>query len=96
MKFTADRLRFNSTSEMSDYDEENYYDDVAEVWEGGAFGGSSGGGGLAKKKKKAKPTTVGRQRVGGAQAWGSSETLCPKTCTKKCCAVKSSTPVLYL
>lgn len=91
MKFTVDRLRFNSTSKMSDY-----YDDMAEAWEDGAFGGGSGGGGASKKKKKAKPTTIGRQRVGGTQAWGSSETACPKTCAKKCCAVKKSTPALCL
>ncbi len=68
---------------MSDEDE-SYYDDLAEAWgERGSYGNGGGGGG---SKKKAKPTTVGKKRVGGAQAWGSSDKICPKTCAKKCCS----------
>ena len=81
------------TGEMSDYSEyESYYDDIAEGWDGGSGagrggGGGGGGGGIKKKvKKRAKPTTVGRQRVGGAQAWGSSDKACAKNCTMKCCS----------
>ena len=75
---------------MSD-SEENYYDDLAEVW--GVYGASGAGGG---KKKKVKPTTVGRRRVGGTSAWGFSNTICEKNCTKKCCNKnsKSSGPTL--
>jgi hypothetical protein len=71
---------------MSDEDE-SYYDDLAEAWDQrGSYGGGGG------SKKKAKPTTVGKKRVGGAQAWGSSDKVCPKTCAKKCCSggVKST------
>jgi len=64
-------------------EDEAYYDDLAEEWEGGFIGG---GGGGAKKKKPAKPTTVGRKRVGGTQAWGTSEQVCAKGCAKKCCS----------
>jgi hypothetical protein len=73
---------------MSDYSEESYYDDLAEQWDGGGFAGrgSGGGGGAKKIKKKAQPTTIGKQRVGGTQAWGSSEKTCPKSCTMKCCS----------
>jgi hypothetical protein len=76
---------------MSDSDETTYYDDLAEAWEEGGLGfrgtaaGTGAGGGAKKKKKKAPPTTVGRQRVGGTQAWGTTEQVCPKGCTKKCC-----------
>lgn len=76
---------------MSDSDETTYYDDLAEAWEEGGLGfrgaaGAGGGGGGAKKKKKAPPTTVGRQRVGGTQAWGTTDKACPKGCAKKCCS----------
>ena len=76
---------------MSDYsDEDSYYDDIAEAW-GGVPG--VGGGGGKKVKKKAKPTTVGKQRVGGTQAWGSSDKVCAKSCTMKCCSgVAKKTP----
>ena len=76
---------------MSDSDETTYYDDLAEAWEEGGLGfrgtgaGTGAGGGAKKKKKKASPTTVGRQRVGGTQAWGTTEKACAKGCTKKCC-----------
>jgi len=72
----------SDTSES--YDDEAYYDDLAEAWDG--RGGSRGGGGGTSKKKKAPPTTVGRQRVGGTQAWGTSQQVCVKGCTKKCCS----------
>ena len=77
---------------MSDYsDEDNYYDDIAEAW--GERSGGGGGGGAKKVKKKAKPTTVGKQRVGGTQAWGSSDKVCAKSCTMKCCSgVGKKTP----
>jgi len=76
---------------MSDYSEESYYDDLAEEWDeqGSGFagrGGGGGGGGAKKIKKKAKPTTIGKQRVGGTQAWGSSDKVCSKGCTMKCCS----------
>ena len=75
------------TTEMSDSEETTYYDDVAEAWEEGIGfrGGAGGGGGTKKKKKKAVPTTVGRQRVGGTQAWGTTQQACSKGCAKKCC-----------
>ena len=80
---------------MSDEDE-SYYDDLAEAWgerSGSSYGNGGGGGGGSKKK--AKPTTVGKKRVGGAQAWGSSDKVCPKTCTKKCCSGPANiTPAL--
>jgi hypothetical protein len=72
----------SDTSES--YDDEAYYDDLAEAWD--ERGGGRGGGGTSKKKKKAPPTTVGRMRVGGTQAWGSSEQVCAKGCAKKCCS----------
>ena len=65
--------------------EEIYYDYLAEEWEG--TGRMQGGGG--KKKKKSGTTTVGRQRIGGSQAWSTTEQLCPKGCMKKCCSKKS-------
>jgi hypothetical protein len=80
---------------MSDSEETTYYDDMAEAWEEGGLGfrsgigaatGTGGGGGAKKKKKKAAPTTVGRQRVGGTQAWGTTEQTCSKGCAKKCCS----------
>ena len=78
---------------MSDYsDDESYYDDIAEAW-GERSGAGGGGGGAKKVKKKAKPTTVGKQRVGGTQAWGSSDKVCAKNCTMKCCSgVAKKTP----
>jgi len=86
---------------MSDYsDDESYYDDIAEAWGersggSGGFGGGGGGGGAKKVKKKAKPTTVGKQRVGGTQAWGSSDKVCAKSCTMKCCSgVAKKTPCM--
>jgi len=81
-------------------DDENYYDDLAKAWDersgyersGGGSGGSGGGSGA---KKKAKPTTVGKRRVGGTQAWGSSDKVCPNSCTKKCCSgATKSTPAM--
>jgi hypothetical protein len=76
----------SDTSES--YDDEAYYDDLAEAWDerGGSRGGSSSGGGGTSKKKKAPPTTVGRMRVGGTQAWGISQQVCGKGCKKKCCS----------
>jgi hypothetical protein len=76
----------SDTSES--YDDEAYYDDLAEAWDerGGSGGGRSSGGGGTSKKKKAPPTTVGRQRVGGTQAWGTSQQACLKGCAKKCCS----------
>lgn len=74
---------------MSDYsDDDSYYDDIAEAWgeRSGGVGRGGGGGGAKKVKKKAKPTTVGKQRVGGTQAWGSSDKVCVKSCTMKCCS----------
>lgn len=77
---------------MSDNDE--YYDDLAEEWSASTAGYGGGGGGGKKKKPKAA-TTVGKRRIGGTQAWGSSDTVCPKNCTKKCCSAPTtrSTPV---
>jgi hypothetical protein len=72
-------------TEMSD-EEENYYDDLAEAWESHGRSSGYGGGGGGGAKKRAKPTTVGKKRVGGAQAWGSSDKVCLKTCAKKCCS----------
>jgi len=65
------------SANMSDYE-----DDLAENWEGVGRGAVGGGG----KKYKAKPTHVGRVRVGG-NAWGGAEKACPKNCAKKCCKV---------
>ena len=82
---------------MSDSDEFNYCEDLAEEWElyPGAIGG--GGGGATKppkKKRQPQSTTFGKQRYGGTQAWGSSDTKCSKSCTKKCCSVKTkATPI---
>ena len=74
---------YHTIAQMSDYE-----DDVAEAWEGSFMGGGGGGG----KKYKAKPSHVGRVRVGG-NAWGSgSESACPKNCLKKCCKKVSTTP----
>ena len=71
-------LIYHTIAQMSDYE-----DDVAEAWEGSFLGGGGGGGG--GKKYKAKPSNVGRVRVGG-NAWSSgSDTACPKNCLKKCC-----------
>ena len=79
-------------AKMSDYsDDDSYYDDIAEAW--GERSGGGGGGQAKKVKKKAKPTTVGKQRVGGTQAWGSSDKVCAKNCTMKCCSgVAKKTP----
>lgn len=77
---------------MSDsYDD--YCDDLAEEWSASTIAGGGGGGGSKKKKPKAS-TTVGKKRIGGTQAWGSSDTVCPKNCMKKCCngAATRSTP----
>jgi hypothetical protein len=72
------------SSGSESYEDDIYYEDLAEEWEArGSRGG--GGGGAASKKKKAPPTTVGRQRVGGTHAWGTTEKVCSKGCTKKCC-----------
>ena len=68
---------------------DNYYEDLAEEWEGAPP--RSGGG-----KKKATPTTVGRQRQGGAAALTTTVQLCRKGCMKKCCARKKTTPVIKL
>ena len=68
---------------MSD-NEDNYYDDLAEEWSASTVGGGGGGGGAKKKKPKAS-TTVGKRRIGGTQAWGVSNAVCAKGCTKKCC-----------
>ena len=79
---------------MSDYsDEESYYDDLAEAWGERGVGGG-GGGGAKKIKKKAAPTTVGKQRVGGAAWVGGIEKACPKGCAKKCCTGSKKTPSL--
>ena len=77
-------------------DDENYYDDLAEAWdERSGYERSGSGGGSSGSKKKAKPTTVGKRRVGGAQAWGSSDKVCPNSCTKKCCSgATNSTPAM--
>jgi hypothetical protein len=74
------------------YDDDDYYDNLAEEWEPQAVGG---GGGGAKKKKPKTPTTVGKRRIGGTQTWGSSDKVCAKNCTKKCCSgVAKNTPSL--
>lgn len=79
-------------AEHHDSSDGDYYDNLAEEWEGG-YGG--GGGGGNSKKKKAVPTTIGRKRVGGVQAWGSDASVCPKACTKKCCCKGSmKTPTM--
>ena len=70
---------------MSEY--ESYYDDVAEAWDGRKGGGGGG------SKKKAKPTTVGKQRVGSV-AWVGPATVCAKGCVKKCCRGIKLTPSL--
>ena len=75
-------------------DSSDYYDDLAEDWEGGYTKGGGGGGGGNSKKKKAAPTTVGRKRVGGVQAWGSDASVCSKGCTKKCCKGPTKTPTM--
>ena len=77
---------------MSDYDDE-YYNALAEDWEGYGGKGAGGGGGAKKIKKKAKPTTLGKQRIGGC-AWIGEEKQCPKGCTKKCCTSSKMTPSL--
>jgi len=63
----------------------SYEDDLAEVWENQKIVFTGGGGG----KKRARPTTIGKKRMGGAQSWGYTIALCPKGCSKKCC--KTST-----
>jgi len=69
-----------------------YYDDLAEEWSGGYCG--YGGGGSKKKKPKAS-TTVGKKRIGGTQAWGTSNAVCAKGCAKKCCSGSATrTPTL--
>lgn len=79
-------------------DSSDYYDDLAEDWEGGnAYRGGGGGSGSSSsnsKKKKAAATTVGRKRVGGVQAWGSDASVCSKGCTKKCCKGPTKTPTM--
>ena len=66
---------------MSDsYDD--YCNELAEEWSASSIAGGGGGG---KKKKPKAATTVGKKRIGGTQAWGSSDTVCPKNCMKKCC-----------
>ena len=67
---------------MSDTDYD-IYDDMAEAWEG--TGRGSGGGGAKKIKAKARPSQVGRVRVGG-NAWGTTEKKCAKGCAMKCCS----------
>ncbi len=62
-----------------------YYDDLAEEWSGAYPGSGSGGGGGSKKKKPKPSTTVGKKRIGGTQAWGTSNAVCAKGCAKKCC-----------
>ena len=69
---------------MSDSNDD-YYDDLAEEWSGSGFGGGGGGSGAKKKKPKAS-TTVGKKRIGGTQAWGTSNAVCAKGCAKKCCS----------
>ena len=74
---------------MSDY--ESYYDDMAEAWDQrSSFGAAKSGGG---SKKKAVPTTVGKQRAGGA-AWVGAAKVCVKSCVKKCCSGPKTTPSL--
>ena len=70
-----------------------YYDDLAEEWSGSGFGG--GGGSSGKKKKPKATTTVGKKRIGGTQAWGTSNVVCAKGCAKKCCSGSATrTPTL--
>jgi hypothetical protein len=69
--------------------EDNYYEDLAEEWEGAPP--RSGGG-----KKKATPTTVGRQRQGGTTPLTLAVQTCHKGCMKKCCARKKTTPLVKL
>ena len=76
---------------MSDYEDESYYEGVAEAWEGATYGNAKSGGGY---KKKAKPTTVGKQRAGGAAWVGGTIKVCAKSCAKKCCSVAKTTPSL--
>jgi hypothetical protein len=72
---------------MSDYD---IYEDMAEAWDQrSGFGAAKSGG----AKKKAVPTTVGKQRVGGA-AWVGAAKVCMKSCSKKCCSGPKTTPSL--
>jgi hypothetical protein len=78
---------------MSDYEDESYYDDMAEAWDQRSGGGGGGGGGAKKIKKKAKPTVVGKQRVGSV-AWVGTVKLCVKGCAKKCCSGPKTTPSL--
>lgn len=79
---------------MSDYEDESYYDDMAEAWDQRSGFGGGGGGGAKKIKKKAKPTTVGKQRVGSV-AWVSGTVkVCVKGCAKKCCSGPKTTPSL--
>jgi hypothetical protein len=66
-----------------DYNDE--YDRMAEEWEDKGYSKGAGGGG---EKKKNKPTTVGKKREGGAQAWGTDQTRCAAGCKMKCCACK--------
>jgi hypothetical protein len=79
---------------MSDSDND-YYDNLAEEWESYGGGGGGGGGGGTKKKKPKVATTVGKKRIGGTQAWGSSDKVCAKGCAKKCCSgAAKNTPAL--
>lgn len=66
-----------------------YYDDLAEEWSASTavFGGGGGGG---KKKKPKAATTVGKRRIGGTQAWGTSNAVCAKGCAKKCCSAPAT------
>ena len=86
---------------MSHTEETSYYDDLAEGWEGSGYSGGSGGSGgsgvSAKTKKKKAPSTVGKRRLGGTQAWGFSEKVCKRDCTKKCCngAVKKPPSIIF-
>ena len=82
-------IQMAESNESSDY-----YDDLAEEWEGGNAYSGGGGGSSISKKKKAAPTTVGRKRVGGVQAWGSDASVCPKGCVKKCCKGPTKTPTM--
>ena len=76
---------------MSDYENESYYDEIAEAWEGATYGGAKSGGG---SKKKAKPTTGGKQRVGSVAWVGGTIKVCAKGCAKKCCSAAKTTPSL--
>jgi hypothetical protein len=70
---------------MSDASDEVYdvFEDMAEAYERLVAQPPKIGGG----RKKVGP--VGRVRQGGV-AWGQSEKVCPKSCTKKCCAVNKN------